>query len=104
VFHRLQDLMEPLQSAVDQKTGYLWVTDGSGDRVQIYKLDHPVETITGQGFPYSVGILNHGTPLGETVYGDEGTDDVYVFKPNSYTPFATLTNTGNATGLLLSKP
>ncbi len=102
----LQDLTEPLQSAVDQKTGYLWVTDGSGDRVQIYKLGStsPVQTITGQGFPYSVGIQNQGKPLGETVYGDQGTDDVYVFKPNSYTPFATLTNTGDATGLLLSRP
>jgi len=102
----LQDLTEPLQSAVDQKTGYLWVTDGSGNRVQIYQLGSttPVETIAGQGFPYSVGIQNQGKPLGETVYGDQGTDDAYVFKPNSYTPFATLTNTGDATGVLLSKP
>jgi DNA-binding beta-propeller fold protein YncE len=102
----LQDITEPLQSAVDQKTGYLWVTDGQGNRVQIYKLPStsPVETIAGQGFPYSVGIQNKGKPKDETVYGDQGTDDVYVFAPGSYTPFATLTNTGDATGLLLAKP
>jgi hypothetical protein len=82
------------------------VTDGQGNRVQIYKLPStsPVETIAGQGFPYSVGIQNKGKPKDETVYGDQGTDDVYVFAPGSYTPFATLTNTGDATGLLLAKP
>lgn len=102
----LQDLSEPLQSAVDQKTGYLWVTDGSGNRVQIYDLPSttPVETISGQGFPYSVSIQNKGKPLDETVYGDQGTESVYVFKPGSYTPFATVTNTGVPTGLLLEKP
>ena len=102
----LQDLTEPLQSAVDQKTGYLWVTDGSGNRVQVYELGStsPVETISGQGFPYSVSIQNKGKPLGEAVYGDQGTDDVYAFKPGSYTPFATVTDTGLPTGLLLAKP
>lgn len=102
----LQDLSEPLQSAVDQKTGYLWVTDGAGDRVQVYQLGSttPVETIAGQGFPYSVSIQNEGKPLGETVYGDEGNSDVYVFKPNQYTPFATVTDAGEPTGSLLSKP
>ncbi|MFY9739773.1 MAG: hypothetical protein WAK11_12070 [Candidatus Cybelea sp.] len=102
----LQDLTEPLQSAVDQKTGYLWVTDGSGDRVQVYKLGSttPVETIAGQGFPYSVSVQNQGKPVGEAVYGDEGNDDVYAFKPNSYTPFATVTDAGEPTGSLLSKP
>ena len=101
----LQDLTEPLQSAVDQKTGYLWVTDGSGDRVQVYKLGSttPVETIAGQGFPYSVSVQNQGKPVGEAVYGDEGNDDVYAFKPNSYTPFATVTDAGEPTGSLLSQ-
>ncbi|MGC2407095.1 MAG: hypothetical protein WA431_11870 [Candidatus Cybelea sp.] len=102
----LADLSEPLQSAVDQKTGYLWVTDGDGNRVQIYDLPSttPVETISGQGFPYSVSIQNKGKPRDETVYGDQGTESVYVFKANSYTPFATVTDTGTPTGLLLEKP
>jgi len=102
----LQDLMEPYGSAVDQKTGYLWVTDGGTDRVQIYKLGStsPAETITGYTQPYSVAVQNQGKPLGEAIYGDIGTDDAYVYKPNSYTPFATLTNTGLPYGLLLSKP
>jgi DNA-binding beta-propeller fold protein YncE len=102
----LQDLTEPLQSAVDLKTGYLWVTDGGGDRVQVYDLPSttPVETIAGQGFPYSVTIENKGKPVGEAVYGDEGTDDAYAFKPGSYTPYATLTDGGEPTGSLLAKP
>jgi hypothetical protein len=102
----LQDLTEPLQSSVDQKTGYLWVTDGSGNRVQVYKLGSttPVETIAGQGFPYSVSVQNEGKPVGETVYGDEGNSDVYVFKPNEYTSFATVTDAGEPTGSLLAKP
>jgi hypothetical protein len=102
----LQDITEPLQSAVDQKTGYLWVTDGEGNRVQVYDLPSttPVETISGQGFPYSMSIQNKGKPLDEAIYGDQGTDDVYVFKKNTYTPFATVTDTGLPTGLLLEKP
>jgi DNA-binding beta-propeller fold protein YncE len=101
----LADLSEPLQSAVDQKTGYLWVTDGDGNRVQIYALPSttPVETVSGQGFPYSVSVQNKGKPLDETVCGDQGTESVYVFKANSYTPFATVTDTGTPTGLLLEK-
>jgi DNA-binding beta-propeller fold protein YncE len=102
----LQGLEEPLQSAVDQKTGYLWVTDGGGNQVEIYNLPSttPVETIPGQGFPYSVSIENKGKPMGETVYGDQGTESVYAYKPGSYTPYATVTDTGTPTGLLLEKP
>jgi DNA-binding beta-propeller fold protein YncE len=102
----LQDLTQPYGTAVDQKTGYLWVTDGGGNRVQIYKLGStsPAETIAGQGLPYSVAVQNQGKPLGEAIYGDEGTGDAYVYKPNSYAPFATLTNAGEPYGLLLSKP
>jgi hypothetical protein len=101
----LQDLTEPLQSSVDQKTGYLWVTDGSGNRVQIYQLGSttPVETIAGAGFPYTVSVQNGGGRKGETVYGDEGNSDVYVFEPNEYTPFATVTDAGEPTGSLLVK-
>jgi DNA-binding beta-propeller fold protein YncE len=101
----LQDLTEPLQSSVDEKTGYLWVTDGSGNRVQVYQLGSttPVETIAGAGFPYTVSVQNGGGRKGETVYGDEGNSDVYVFEPNQYTPFATVTDAGEPTGSLLVK-
>lgn len=104
----LQDLTEPLGTAVDQKTGYLWVTDGSGDKVAVFNLatsTSPIETITGGGFPYSVTSQNHGKPLGTTAYGDLDTDSVYLFKAGSYTPYTTLTNgVGEATGLLMGKP
>jgi DNA-binding beta-propeller fold protein YncE len=102
----LQGLTEPLQSAVDQKTGYLWVTDGDGDRIEVYDLPSttPVETIEGQGFPYSVSVQNKGKPRDEWVYGDEGNSDTYAFKAGSYTPFATVTDAGEPTGDLLVKP
>jgi DNA-binding beta-propeller fold protein YncE len=104
----LEDLTEPLGTAVDQKTGYLWVTDGSGDKVAIYQLGgstSPVETIAGGGFPYSVTIQNHGKPAGTTAYGDLDADSVYVFKAGSYTPYATLTNgVDTPTGLLIATP
>jgi streptogramin lyase len=104
----LADLSEPLQTAVNQKAGYLWVTDGTGDNVKVYQLGgstSPVQTIAGNGFPYSVSVENYGKPKGEAVYGDGGDDTVYAFMPGSYTPYATLTNgTGNPAGLLISKP
>jgi DNA-binding beta-propeller fold protein YncE len=103
----LQDLDEPLGTAVDQKTGYLWVTDGAGDKVEVYQLGStsPVETIAGAGFPYSVSIQNHGKPAGTTAYGDLGNSAVYLFKAGSYTPYATLTNgTDEPTGVLIATP
>ncbi len=33
----LQGLQEPIQTAVDQKTGFLWVTDGTGNKVNVYQ-------------------------------------------------------------------
>jgi DNA-binding beta-propeller fold protein YncE len=104
----LQDLTEPLGTAVDQKTGYLWVTDGEGDKVNVYQLGgstSPVQTIAGAGFPYAISIQNHGKPHRTVVYGDEGDDTVYAFKEGSYTPYAALTNgVGDPSGLLISKP
>jgi hypothetical protein len=103
----LTDLVEPLGTAVDQKTGYLWVTDGSGNKVNVYQLGSmsPAQTIPGAGFPYSVGIQNQGKPNGTALYGDGGNDTVYAFKPASYTAYAELTNgTGDPTGLLIIKP
>ena len=66
-------------------------------------VNHARGNYPGQGFPYSVSVQNKGKPLDETVYGDQGSESVYVFKANSYTPFATVTDTGTPTGLLLEK-
>jgi hypothetical protein len=104
----LQDLTEPLGTAVDQKTGLLWVTDGGGDKVNVYQLGgstSPVQTIAGSGFPYAVGIQNQGKPNGTVVEGDEDSESVYAFRAGQYTPYATLTNSVDVmTGLLITKP
>lgn len=104
----LQDLSEPLGTAVDQKTGLLWVTDGSGDKVNVYQLGgstSPIQTIAGSGFPYALSIQNQGKPQGTVVEGDEGSDAVYAFQAGQYTPYATLTNSiDEMTALLITKP
>jgi hypothetical protein len=103
----LTDLTEPLGTAVDQKAGLLWVTDGGGDKVNVYKLGStsPLETIAGAGFPYQISIQNKGKPKGTAIYTDEGDNSLYAFKEGSYTPYATLTNgTGEPTGVLITKP
>jgi hypothetical protein len=102
----LQDLVEPLQTAVDQKTGFLWVTDGDGDKVNVYKpgSTSPAKSIAGIRFPYSVTVQNVGRPDGMAAYGDGSLDAVFLFKPGKYNSFAELTTTGDPTGLLLSKP
>jgi hypothetical protein len=104
----LQGLDEPLGTAVDQKTRLLWVTDGSGNKINVYKIGgstSPLESIAGNGFPYSVSIQNHGKPRGTAVEGDGSSDSVYAFHSGSYTPYATLTNqTGNPAGVLISEP
>jgi streptogramin lyase len=103
----LTGLTEPLQTAVNQKLGYLWVTDGGADNVKIYPIGStsPVQTIPGHGFPYSVSVENYGKPKDEAVYGDLGDNTVYAFMPGTYTYWASLTNgTGEPTGVLISKP
>jgi hypothetical protein len=103
----LQELTEPIQTAVDQKTGFLWITDAIRDTVNVYQLGSatPTKIIAGAGFPYSVTVQNRGRPDGMAAYGDADSHSVYLFKPGMYTPFATLTGTvGKPTGLLLSKP
>jgi hypothetical protein len=103
----LTDLTEPLGTAVDQKAGLLWVTDGSGDKVNVYQLGttSPLESIPGGGFPYAVSIENQGKPKDTAVYADESTETVYAYKAGSYTPYADLTNgVGNPAGVLITVP
>jgi hypothetical protein len=103
----LEDLREPLGTAVDQKRGMLWVANGYGKDVNVYKIGgstYPVQTIAGD-WPYSISIENQGNPLGEVVEGDLSAETVYAFKPGSYTAYANLTNeVGWATGLLITEP
>lgn len=104
----LTDVGEPLGLAYDDKTGYLWETDGAGNLINIYKPSSstsPIKSISGNGEPYAISIQNVGKPKGEVVESDLNTHDVYAFKPNSYAPYATLTNDVELpTGLLVTKP
>jgi len=104
----LQGLGEPLGVAIDRATGYLWETGGSGNIINIYQLGgstSPIETITGDGFPYAISLANKGKVKGEVVESDIDTDSVYAFANGSYTPYATLTNGIELpTGLLVVRP
>jgi hypothetical protein len=104
----LQSVDEPIGVAVDSKTGDLWETGGSGNAINVYQLGGsttPIETITGDGFPYAISSENKGKPKGEVVESDIDTHAVYAFKPGSYTPYATLTNGIELpTGVLIAKP
>lgn len=103
----LQGLDEPLGVAIDQKTKDLWVTNGSGNKITVYKLGTttPLQTIAGNGFPYGASAQNKGKPRGTVVTSDITADAVYAFKSGSYTPYATLTNgVGEPIAVLLAKP
>jgi len=103
----LQDLTEPLGVAVDQKNGDLWVTDGQGVKVNVYKAGSttPSHTITaGYTFPYAIGIYE-ATGSVVTSNINASPDAVYAYKPNTYSSYATLTNGVQLpTGLLWAKP
>ena len=103
----LQGLDEPLGVAIDQKTKDLWVTNGSGNEITVYALGNtsPIQTIAGNGFPYSASAQNKAKPRGTVVTSDITADAVYAFKSGSYTPYATLTNgVGEPNTVLLAKP
>jgi hypothetical protein len=110
----LSGLTEPLGVAVDQKSGDLWVTDGSGDHVQVYHAGQttPFQTITsGYTFPYAITMYNKATAvkknpgLHSVAASNGGPYEVFAYKPNTYTSYATLTNNISLpTGLLWAKP
>jgi sugar lactone lactonase YvrE len=103
----LQDLTEPIGAAIDEKAGYLWITDGLGNRINVYKLGGsttPVQSITGFGFPYAVSVENKGDARGTVVVSDYDTSSFYAFAPGSYTPYATVNNgVMQPNGLLITK-
>ena len=98
---------EPIGVAVDQKNKYLWVTCGSGNTINVYKLGStsPFETIVGNDYPYAISLENKGKPKGTVVESDIETDEVYAYKPGQYTSYTTLSNGIELpTGLLIAKP
>lgn len=109
----LQDLVEPLGVAIDQKHGLLWVTDGKGQKVNVYKLGStaPVESITGFTFPYAISLQNKGKPKAAAVISDAEDREsgyagsVFAYAPGQYVPYATLTtDIVEANGLLITQP
>ena len=111
----LTGLYQPLGVAVDKQNGDLWVTDGSGNQVQVYHAGQttPFQTITaGYSFPYAITLYNKATPAvpnpglhSVAVSNLASSPNVYAYKPNMYTSYATLTtNIAEPTGLLWAKP
>lgn len=103
----LTGLMEPLGVAVDQSQGLLWVTDGSGNKINVYKLGStsPIQSIPGTGFPYAIGLQLRGEPEREVVSSDINHAEFFAYKPGQYTSYATVTNgVKQPTGLLITHP
>src|SRR5471032_2664285 len=87
----LQDLTEPLGVAFD-KAGNLWVTDGAGDKVNVYPpgSSTPSQIITaGYTFPYAIAFDPQG---GGAISNIDPPVAVYNYKPGQLTSYATLTN------------
>lgn len=101
----LQDLTEPLGVAIDKTTGNLWVTDGSGNKVNVYPpgSTSPSQTITGSyTFPYAITIYKTGAGAVSNI---DPPIAVYGYKPGQFTSYATLTtDIAQPTGLLLALP
>ncbi len=103
----LTGLTEPLGVAVDKLHNYLWVTDGSGNAIDVYKLGQtsPFQVIAGSGFPYAISLENIGKPKDEVVSSDINHAEFFAYKPGTYTPYATETNGIKLpTGLLITHP
>jgi DNA-binding beta-propeller fold protein YncE len=101
----LTDLEEPLGVAVDKKDGDLWVTDGEGDKVNVYPLGSttPSHTITaGYNDPYAISIYTTGSVAISNIGKPEA---FYAYEPNKYASYATVTSGVELpTGLLWAKP
>jgi hypothetical protein len=99
----LQDLSEPIAVAID-KAGNLWVTDGAGDKVNVYPpgATTPSQQITtGYTFPYEISADKKGTVAVDNEAAPAG---IQLYKKNTYTSYATLTNGVEVpTGLLIGK-
>lgn len=103
----LEDLTEPIGVAVDDKDGYLWVTDGEGDKINVYQLGQtaPFEEIPGAAFPYAIGLENKGNPRDTVVISDIDDHEFFAFKAGQYSPYATVTNgVVDAAALVIEKP
>jgi hypothetical protein len=104
----LSDLDQPIGVAVDPMTGYLWETTGLSDVINVYNLakgNSPIKTLRGAGDPYAISIQDKGRPASEVVISDDGTYQLYAYKPGHYSPYATLNNdVQNPTGVLITKP
>lgn len=98
----LKDLVQPYGVAIDDKTGFLWVTDIKQNVVNVYDLAKsttPIETISGYGNPQAIDVL------GKIAVADLNTDAVYLYKPKQQTPYATLTKGFTLPGgVLLTQP
>lgn len=99
----LQGLYEPIGVAFDN-LGNLWVTDGEGDKINVYPPGSvvPSQTITtGYSFPGAISIDRRG----KAAIANLDSPAVYAYRPGVFTPYAKLTNSlGFPTALLWGEP
>ncbi|HLY02005.1 MAG TPA: hypothetical protein VKR56_05845 [Candidatus Cybelea sp.] len=107
----LEDLVEPIGVAVDKKTGFLWVTDGQGNKINVYEPGNltPHEEITGQGNPYAIstcGVICYPPhPYPAIFESDTSTKAIYGYMEHKYKYDSTLTDgISLPTGVLVAKP
>lgn len=102
----LSDLTEPLGVAIDLTNGNLWVTDGSGQKVNVYPPGSttPSQTITGFSFPYAISVENTPRRRESVSISDINNKVIYVYHRGQYTPYATVNNgVALPTGLLMTR-
>ena len=101
----LQDCTDPTGIAIDQRTGYIWVTSGGQVNVYAPGSTTPSEEITGFKDAYAISIQNKGSKQGTVAIADANADRVDLFKPGSYAPYASFGDgMEEPTGVLIDKP
>lgn len=107
----LQDLVEPVGVAVDKKTGFLWVTDYAGNKINVYEPGStvPHKEIAGAGAPYAISTCGltcyppHFYPA--IVQSDLTAKAIYGYMEHKYKSSGELTNgISLPTGVLVAKP
>ncbi len=101
----LQDLSGPTGIAIDQRSGYMWVT--AVNRIYVYppNSQSPSEEIDGFKDAYALSIQEDGSLQGEAVLADPNANLIYAFKRGRYKAFTSFDNgMSSPTGVLIGQP
>jgi DNA-binding beta-propeller fold protein YncE len=104
----LKGLAQPFGLAFEARTGYLWVTDGNENVINVYDLSRsksPIKTLPGNGDPNTITASDVGETKVEMAVADLERDEVYVYKRKEHTPYGGISNGIQlTTALLIRKP